>query len=65
MPSTQKESRERCSECGRLRPGYRRDLALERRVLRLWNQGLTVRDIASNLEMSKSRVGRLLQQARA
>lgn len=61
----QNESRERCSECGRLKPGYRRDMALERRVLRLWHQGLSVRDIASNLEMSKSRIGRLLQQARA
>lgn len=61
----QNENRERCSECGRLRPGYRRDTALERRVLKLWNGGLSVRDIASDLQMSKSRIGRVLQQARA
>jgi len=59
------ESRERCPECGRLKPGYRRDHALERRVLRLWNQGTSVRNIARELQMSKSRIGRVLQQARA
>lgn len=61
----QNESRERCPECGRLRPGYRRDLALEKKVLRMWGQGRSVRNIASDLQMSKSRIGRILQQARA
>lgn len=59
------ESRERCSECGRIKPGYRRDRALERRVFKLWSDGRSVRRIADELQISKSSVGRLLQQARA
>lgn len=57
--------RETCPACGRAKPGPKSNPARDAKILRLYDKGLTLDDIGTQMKLSRQRVSAIVKKAYA